>query len=119
MRVRLRLVVVFVAVLVGALVSLSVAGCSDDTPAPEPSAVRTRTFAEFFVAVDDDFVFERVDRVTPEPLEAHDGEPCFTDPAWVSAGAPYDRGDSRPELPRDTQRGEVNMMQQCDLPSDP
>lgn len=76
------------------------------------------SFGEFFVAVDAGFAFERVDRATPEPLVAlSEGDECFTDPSWVEGGAPFDRGESRSAVPSGAQRGHVNVMQQCDLPS--
>ena len=103
----------------GAMVALAIlltAGCADEAEGRDASVSNPVTVSEFFVAADDRFVFERVDRASPEPLEASEGDRCFTDPAWVNAGAPYDRGDVRSELPTDTQRGKVNPMRQCDLP---
>jgi hypothetical protein len=99
------------------LVILSATGCSEDTEASEAAASNADTFAEFFVTSSDGFVFERVDRETPDSLEATEGQTCFTDPAWLSSGAPYDRGDRRFDLPAGTQRGQVNVMKQCALPS--
>jgi hypothetical protein len=109
----------FTRALGGAAVAIAMVlavGCSDDTRAPEAAAAQPDTFSEYFVASGDSYVLERVDRKTPESLEASEGQRCFTDPAWVQNGAPYDRGESRPDLPQGTQRGEVNMMKQCDLP---
>jgi hypothetical protein len=91
------------------------AGCGDDARDPEPTPAAADSFAEFIVATDGGFIFERVDRATPEPLEANQGETCFTDPAWAYNGAPYDRGDSLTQLPTGTERGEVNVMHQCVL----
>lgn len=99
---------------------LCATGCSDDSKASDvPASQVVATFSEFFVASGDGYVFERVDRATPDPLEASEGETCFTDPAWVQNGAPYDRNESRADLPTGAQRGEVNVMKQCDLPSRP
>ena len=112
----------FTSALGGAAVVVAIvlaAGCSDETRTPEAAAAQPDTFAEFFVASGDSHVFERVDRTAPDSLEASEGQTCFTDPAWVQNGAPYDRGESRPDLPQGTQRGEVNVMKQCDLPDAP
>ena len=100
------------------LAALSAAGCSDDNKGSDAAAGQPAAFAEFFVASGGSFVFESVDRATPDPLEASEGEPCFTDPTWIEDGAPYDRGDDRPDPPSDAQRGEVNVMGQCELSGD-
>ena len=100
------------------LAALSAAGCSDDNKGSDAAASQADAFAEFFVASGDVFVFESVDRATPDPLEASEGETCFTAPTWVKDGAPYARGDARPDPPSDTQRGEVNLMRQCELSGD-
>ena len=101
--------------VVVALGILSGAGCGDDARDPEPTPAAADSFAEFIVATNGGFIFERVDRATPEPLEANQGETCFTDPARAYNGAPYDRGDSLTQLPTGTERGEVNVMHQCVL----
>jgi len=94
-------------------------GCSDETQASGAATSEAASFAEFFVRSVQGFVFERVDRATPEPLRAREGDDCFTDPTWTREGAPYERGDAHPDLPTGTQRGEVNVMKQCDLPNSP
>ena len=96
---------------------LAVAGCSDESRTSGAAPSQADTFGEFFIASDNSFVFERVDRATPDPLVASEGDVCFTDPGWVRDGATYDRGDARPNLPTGTQRGAVNVMKQCELPA--
>jgi hypothetical protein len=72
------------------------------------------SFAEFFVVADTGYAFERVDRVNPEPVASlSEGDDCFTDPGWVTNGAPFARGEHRLDLPVGAQTGEVNVMLQC------
>lgn len=88
------------------------------TPTPLPP-IETRTFSEFLVETDlGGFVFERVDRSTPEPIEASEGQDCFADPGWASDGAPFERGESLTRLPSGADLGTVNVMGQCTLDSD-
>lgn len=92
--------------------------CTGETPTPEPVPTESTSMAEFFIESDSgDYIFERVDRSSPEPLEASEGQACFTDSEWTYNGAPYARGDSVTSLPSGAQRGEVNVLRQCDTAS--